>query len=324
MDGSARTPLGYSLGAHHAPPQSDALGLVGDSSRLTHLRAEIVRYAPLPAPVLITGESGTGKELAACALHARSDRARGPFIAMNAAAMSTTLIASELFGHDRGAFTGATTRHAGLFEQAQRGTLFLDEIAELPLDLQAWLLRALETGEVRPLGSERVRRVDVRVIAATNADLEELVRARRFRADLYWRLAVLTVRTPALRDLPDDLKTLSEHFLASFRLDEPRRLGADAIQALALHGWPGNVRELRAVLLRAVAASMGTTLSAADVVAAIGARFDVIGSAHDYNIETALLAADGNLSKAARMLRVPRSTLRDRMRAGAARKSVAH
>ena len=218
---------------------------------------------------------------------------------LNAGALCTSLMASELFGHERGSFTGATSRHHGVFEQAHKGTLFIDEIAELPLDLQAWLLRVLETGEVRALGSERVRHVNVRVITTTNTNLEELVRARRFRADLYWRLAVLTVRTPALRDRPDDLKTLSEHFLASFRLDEARRLGADAIQALALHGWPGNVRELRAVLLRAVASSTGSTLTATDIVRAIDARIDAVASTHDHNLETALLVARGNLSKAA-------------------------
>lgn len=300
------------------------LGMVGQSLPMQALRRQVLRLAPLHAPVLVTGETGTGKELVARALHDASPRAARPFVALNAGALCTSLIASELFGHERGSFTGATNRHLGVFEQAQKGTLFIDEIAELPLDLQAWLLRALETGEVRPLGAERVRHVDVRVVAATNADLEELVRARRFRADLYWRLAVLTVRTPALRERPDDLKPLSEHLLASFRLDGPRQLGADAIQALALHGWPGNVRELRAVLLRAVASSSGTNLAAADIVAAIGARFDAVASGHENVIDAAMQAARGNISKAARLLRVPRSTLRDRVRADAARKSAAH
>ncbi|MEI7511922.1 MAG: sigma-54 dependent transcriptional regulator [Candidatus Uhrbacteria bacterium] len=301
-----------------------ALGMVGRSLPMQSLRRQLLRLAPFQAPVLVTGDTGTGKELAARALHDASPRSSGPFVTLNAGALCASLIASELFGHERGSFTGAAARHHGVFEQAHKGTLFIDEIAELPLDLQAWLLRALEIGEVRPLGSERVRHVDVRVIAATNADLEELVRARRFRADLYWRLAVLTLRTPALRDRPDDLKTLSEHFLASFRLGELRHLGTDAIQALALHGWPGNVRELRAVLLRAVASSTGTTLTAADVVRAIDARIDAVASTNEHNVETAMLAARGNLSKAARLLRLPRSTLRDRMRADAARKSAAH
>ena len=304
--------------------EAPMLGMVGRSVPMQALRRQLLRLAPLPAPVLVTGETGTGKELVARALHDASPRSSGPFVTLNAGALCTSLIASELFGHERGSFTGAANRHLGVFEQAHKGTLFIDEIAELPLDLQAWLLRILETGEVRALGSERVRHVDVRVVAATNADLEELVRARRFRADLYWRLAVLTVRTPALRDRPDDLKTLSEHFLASFQLNEPRHVGTDAIQALALHDWSGNVRELRAVLLRAVASSASTTLTAADIVRATNTRIDVVGSAHEHNIETAMLAARGNLSKAARLLHLPRSTLRDRMRADAARKSAAH
>ncbi|MBZ0120531.1 MAG: sigma 54-interacting transcriptional regulator [Sandaracinaceae bacterium] len=278
------------------------------------VRRNIRAFAALPAPVLVTGETGTGKELVARALHAESRRATGPFVAVNAAALPSTLIASELFGHVRGAFTGATNEHRGLFQQADRGTLFLDEVAELPIDLQAWLLRVLETGDVRPLGAERVRKVDVRVVVATHVDLERAVRERRFRADLYWRLAVLTIVVPSLASRRDDIKPLAEHLLDRLDLEERRTLTSEAIQVLALHPWPGNVRELRAVLMRAVALSPCTRLDAEDMIRAIGMTFRQSADHASDPFAAALVATNGNVSAAARLLGVPRTTLRDRVR----------
>ncbi len=291
--------------------RANELGLVGTSLPMDRLRRDIRRFAPLPAPVLVTGETGTGKELVARALHDASARSRGPYISVNAGAFATSLIASELFGHERGSFTGATARHRGLFEQAHGGSLLVDELAELPLDLQASLLRVLEVGEVRAVGAERTRRVDVRVIAATNVALERAVACGKFRRDLYWRLAVLTIEAPPLRVRTEDITALAAHFLASFELDERRTLGPDAFQALMLHRWPGNIRELRSVLLRAAALSPRTRLSAEDIVAAIGPSLAL--DARPTCAQAALLATRGNQSAAARLLGVPRSTLRDRL-----------
>ncbi|MEK7384388.1 MAG: sigma 54-interacting transcriptional regulator [Elusimicrobiota bacterium] len=299
------------------------LGMVGGSAELRAVRRAVLAFAALPVPVLVTGESGTGKELVARALHDHSPRRARPFVALNAAALPAALIASELFGHERGAFTGATHRHRGVFEQADGGTLFLDEVADLAPDLQAWLLRVLETGEVRPLGGERTRQVDARVIAATHVELEPAVAAGRFRADLYWRLVVLRVHVPPLRERPEDIVPMARHLLAGLPLDEPRRLDDGALQVLILHDWLGNVRELRAVLLRAAARAGTTTLTAADIVNAIGRRL-AMPERPENDVQAALLATGGNVAKAARMLDVPRTTLRDRLRAGSGSGPVTH
>jgi two-component system response regulator HydG len=293
------------------------LGLVGSSDAMRKLRREIRRFARLPAPVLVTGERPARARSSSLGRSTpRAHDVRGPFVAVNAGAIPPTLIASELFGHARGAFTGATHEHRGFFQQAHGGTLFLDEVAELPLDLQAWLLRVLETGEVRALGSERTRRVDVRIVCATHVALDEAVVARRFRADLYWRLAVLPVRVPPLRSRKDDIIDLAAHLLASFELDEPRTLGSEAHQVLQLHHWPGNVRELRTVLLRAAATSARTRLDAEDVVRAIGRAFgQPRGPVGPDPLRAALVATHGNISAAARILGLPRGTFRSRLKA---------
>ena len=296
--------------------------LVGGSDAMQALRRTIWRFAPLPAPVLVTGETGTGKELVARAVHDVSPRSRGPFVAVNAAAIPPTLAASELFGHERGAFTGADRRHVGAFEQADKGTLFLDEFGALPVDLQAWLLRVLETGEVRSLGARTTREVDVRVVTATHVDLEDAVHHRRFRADLYYRIAVLCIEAPPLRDRLEDLRALALHLLRGFRLEIQYELSPQAIQALALHSWPGNVRELRTVLLRAIASADGIVLDAADIVRATGgvlerramrcrSRLDAL------SVAETIEASYGNVTEAARKLGVPRSTLRGFMRSRA-------
>lgn len=296
--------------------------LVGGSDAMQELRRTIRRFAPLPAPVLVTGETGTGKELVARAVHDASPRSRGPFVAVNAAAIPATLAASELFGHERGAFTGADRRHVGAFEQADKGTLLLDEIGELPLDLQAWLLRVLETGEVRSLGARTTREVDVRVVTATHVDLEEAVRHGRFRADLYFRLAVLMIEAPPLRDRLEDLRALALHLLATLATAVKYELSPTALQALALHHWPGNVRELRTVLLRAIASADGTVLDAADIVRATGGSLERRAKRCRSRLDALLVAeaieeSYGNVTEAARRLGVPRSTLRGFMRSQA-------
>jgi transcriptional regulator with GAF, ATPase, and Fis domain len=215
------------------------------------------------ATVLVTGESGTGKELIARAIHESSGRWERAMVKVNCAAMPASLMESELFGHERGAFTGATARREGRFALADGGTIFLDEIGELPLELQAKLLRVLQEGEFEPVGSSRTRKVDVRVIAATNRDLEEEVRAGRFREDLYYRLNVFPVRVPALRERLDDIPLLVEAFLQRLA----KRLGrsfdppcGESLRCLRAHGWPGNVRELQNVVERAAISAVGSRL----------------------------------------------------------------
>jgi transcriptional regulator with GAF, ATPase, and Fis domain len=209
--------------------------------------------APSTATVLILGESGTGKELVARALHDGSTRAMQPFVPINCAALSPALIESELFGHEKGAFTGAESRSQGAFEAADGGTLFLDEVGELPLELQAKLLRVLENGELKRVGSSRPFQVDVRMVAATNRDLLNEARRGRFRMDLYYRLSIVPLALPPLRERRKDIRQLAEHFLGVYT---PRgqtvKFTPAALTRLQLHSWPGNVRELRNVVCRAL------------------------------------------------------------------------
>ncbi len=229
-------------------PSRDTAELVGESVAMRHLQRVVSRLAPSDLTVLIEGETGTGKEVIARALHAASRRAKGPLVVFDCAAVSPSLLASELFGHVKGAFTGAVSAHDGAFRRADGGTLFLDELGELPLDLQPSLLRALEARQVRPVGATDYKKVDVRVVAATNRHLDAEVAAGRFRQDLLFRLAVGRVRVPPLRERPEDIPALAQHFAA--------QLGASLAPALctALQSrpWPGNVRELRNMVERAV------------------------------------------------------------------------
>jgi aliphatic sulfonates family ABC transporter substrate-binding protein len=231
------------------------------------LSALIERIAPSDVPVLISGETGTGKEVVARQVHALSRRAEGPFVAVNAGAFSETLIESELFGHERGAFTGAHANKAGWFEAADGGTLFLDEIGELPLPLQVKLLRVLQEGEVTPVGARRALPVDVRVIAATNVDLRAAIRQKRFREDLFYRLNVTSLRLPPLRDRPADILPLAQHFIAVYerKLDQSGgRLSPSAAQRLVGYRWPGNVRELENAIRHALLVRRGSELTATD------------------------------------------------------------
>jgi DNA-binding NtrC family response regulator len=228
-------------------------GMVSCSPALLKVFRKIEMYGPTDAPVLITGETGTGKELAARAIHASSRRGQKPFIAVNCSALSRELLESELFGHERGAFTGAVSTHKGRFERAHGGTLFLDEIGEMPLMAQAKLLRVLEEGQIERVGGERPVTIDIRLIAATNVPLELAVQSREFRLDLFHRLAVLRVHMPPLSERLEDIPALAEHFLALFNEKygrRVRRFTPEALSVLQNYFWPGNVRELRNVLER--------------------------------------------------------------------------
>ena len=246
--------------------------LVGNTPAMRALFRAIGRLAQAPLSVLITGETGTGKELVARALHRESPRATAPFVALNTAAIPSELLESELFGHEAGAFTGATRRHLGRFEQANGGTLFLDEIGDMPLPLQTRLLRVLAEGEFFRVGGRELIRVDVRVVAATHQDLETLVADGRFRADLLHRLDVVRLRLPPLRERREDIPLLAMRFLAAAarRFDmPPKRLGKPALERLLVHDWPGNVRELENLCWRLAALAPGELVGVADVEAAL-------------------------------------------------------
>ncbi len=273
---SIRVPAqeGAGASAPAAPPPSAATPeLVGETPAMRALFRNIGRLAQVPLAVLITGETGTGKELVARALHRESPRSGKPFIALNTAAIPAELLESELFGHEAGAFTGASKRHIGRFEQADGGILFLDEIGDMPLPLQVRLLRVLAEGEFFRVGGRELIRVDVRVIAATHQVLETLVEDGRFRADLLHRLDVVRLQLPPLRERRDDVPLLAQRFLAlaARRLGAPpKRLDAAAIARLRAHDWPGNVRELENACWRLAALAPDDSIDAADVDALVG------------------------------------------------------
>ncbi|VXC19874.1 fused DNA-binding response regulator in two-component regulatory system with GlnL: response regulator; sigma54 interaction protein [Luteimonas sp. 9C] len=255
-------------------PTGDSDALVGDAPEMRQLFRAIGRLAQAPVSVLVTGETGTGKELVARALHRESPRARKPFVALNTAAIPAELLESELFGHEAGAFTGASRRYIGRFEQADGGTLFLDEIGDMPASLQTRLLRVLAEDEFFRVGGRELIRVDVRVIAATHQDLERLVAEGRFRADLLHRLDVVRLRLPPLRDRRDDVGQLAERFLqaAAEKLDAPpKRLGRAALQRLRDHAWPGNVRELQNLCWRLAALAPADLVTPQDLDGLLGA-----------------------------------------------------
>jgi len=249
-------------------------GILGDALPIRALRETLSRVAPTQATVLVLGENGTGKELAARAIHDGSPRRARPFVTVNCAAIPETLFESELFGHVRGAFTGATEARRGKFSQADGGTLFLDEVGEIPLQLQPKLLRVLESGEVERLGGTGAERVDVRLVAATNRDLAAEVEAGRFRRDLYHRLDVVPVTVPPLRERGSDIPALAAHFLElACRRNRvrPKRLGDAGAAALASHRWPGNVRELRNAMERVAILSPRAEVDAQDLLFLAGA-----------------------------------------------------
>ncbi len=260
-------------------------GLVGSTPAMQEIFRTIGRLSRTELGVLITGETGTGKELIAQALHHHSPRAKGPFVALNTAAIAPELLESELFGHEQGAFTGATRRHAGRFEQADHGTLFLDEIGDMPLSLQTRLLRVLAEGEYYRVGGRELLRSDVRVLAATHQDLRGKVERGEFRADLLHRLDVVRIHLPPLRERLADVPALAQRFLIDAARSlgiNPKRMADEALQVLSGHRWPGNVRELRNLCTRLAAMAPGNDILAADVRHALSASEPAALSANDW------------------------------------------
>lgn len=324
-------------------------GLLGNSLPMQTLRMQIMQFADSPFPVLIEGESGSGKELVAGSFHYTSKRLLHPYLSVNCAAISPLLAESILFGHAKGAFTGATAAHAGYFEDAGEGSLFLDEIGELPIELQAKLLRVLENGEYQRIGETQTRKSRARIVAATNRDLRAEVRTGKFRSDLYHRLSVFAVKVPPLRDLSDDKHLLRDHFIAFYgnQIDQaPFSLDAAAKARWLQYNFPGNVRELRNIVIRLIAKYSGKTLKENELIA----EFDLTESDKQEEsfspnneggmisqaqrhlqrhsnvsldavlktwerayIEAAMKMTHGNLSQAAKLLNVNRTTLYSRM-----------
>jgi transcriptional regulator with GAF, ATPase, and Fis domain len=254
-----------------AGPIPSRFGMIGESAPMRAVFERIERVAPSHVPVLIQGETGTGKELVARALHDGSPRKSKPFLAENCAAVPANLLESELFGHVRGSFTGAIADRAGHFVAADGGTVFLDEIGDMPLPMQSKLLRVLQEGEVRPVGSNKTQKVDVRVVAATNKDLQAMVRAKTFREDLYFRLDVVTIRLPPLRERGKDVRLLARAFAARAEAEVGKGLvlSGEALDALERWTWPGNVRELENVLRRAAVFARGA-VAVSDLPSPIG------------------------------------------------------
>jgi DNA-binding NtrC family response regulator len=312
------------LAARRGAPQ-----IIGEDPGLRQVTIALQRAAGTDTTVVLEGESGTGKELFARALHMLSPRADGPFVAINCAAIPENLLETELFGYEKGAFTGAGARKPGKFELAHRGTLFLDEIGDLPLALQAKILRALEEKRFERVGGTALLQVDVRVVAATNRNLRAAIAARQFREDLYFRLSVFPITIPPLRDRPDDISMLASHFIERFSRDQnkkPLMLAPSAVEELQAYSWPGNVRELQNCIERAVILTEGDTIHARHLslssrqpaLAAEGgpwSRVDlsgtlagatqrIVGEVERRKIEQALKEAAGNRAKAAEALQV--------------------
>ncbi|MFL5349368.1 MAG: sigma 54-interacting transcriptional regulator [Hyalangium sp.] len=314
-------------------PRESFHGIIGKEPSMRQLVERIQQVAPSTVAVAILGESGTGKELVARAVHECSPRAAQPFIPINCAALSPQLIESELFGHEKGAFTGADVKRKGAFEEADGGTLFLDELGELPLELQAKLLRVLENGEAKPVGATRPIHVDVRVVAATNQDLRAQMRAGKFREDLYYRLCGMSLVLPTLRSRPGDVRALAEHFLRVLApLEQTVRFSIAALDKLEQHIWPGNVRELRNVVQRALLLRKGPRIDVgeltfeeaeprepeglADLELPVGVTLEqMLQRVERQLIENALRRFKNNRDRTARVLGMGRSSLYRRLKA---------
>ena len=319
----------------HAPDEK-APGLIGTSPAMQKIYKLVGQVARSEASVLLLGESGTGKELVARAIYANSPLAARPYVAINCAAIPDTLLESELFGHERGAFTGALTQRIGKFERADGGTIFLDEIGDMPLALQAKLLRVLQNGEFQRLGGDQTLRTKVRVIAATNKDLMAMVKEKTFREDLYYRIHVVQIQLPPLRERLEDVFPLAEHFLKRAGKDRGLKFSTASKKALQSWRWPGNVRELENAITRAVVCAAADSIEPGDlppeVVGAVSAREvggetgwwsmvsqvageggDLLAAGEKILIEKALREADGNVKRAAEVLGVTRAALRTRV-----------
>jgi len=298
--------------------------LIGKSPSMQKIYDLIERISDSSSNVLITGESGTGKELAAKAIHYNGVRKEGPFIAVNCAAIPEALLESELFGYKKGAFTDARSDKKGLFFEANEGTLFLDEITEMPLTLQAKLLRAIEDKEVRPLGDTNSYPVDLRIISASNRDVESSIKQGRFREDLYYRLKVIDIEMPPLRERKEDIPLLIQHFITNFSSESKKKMSVvseDALKLLLNYSWPGNVRELENVIQRAITLSRHEVILPEDLPAsivqkadeklfekAIGEKFTLDQLEKEY-IRRVLIETGGNKSKASEILGLDRKTL---------------
>jgi two-component system response regulator AtoC len=303
-------------------------GIVGKSQAMKDVVSILERIAPSNVPILIEGESGTGKDLIARAAHAMSGRAAGPYVALNMSAIPENLAESELFGHEKGAFTGADQARPGFFAEAEGGTLFLDEVGLLPHALQPKLLRVLQDGEYIPVGSRKPRRADVRVVAATNEDLQRSVREGRFREDLWFRLRVVPLRLPPLRERREDVPLLVEHFVRkhALRLSRPPLLpDADAMRALLDHAWPGNIRELEHAIERGLLLARGEAITLQDLPPELSPPADAAagGSEGRYRrardawerkfFEDLLREAGGSVARAAELAGIHRSTLYEKL-----------
>jgi DNA-binding NtrC family response regulator len=302
--------------------------LIGQSQAMRQVYSMIGAVSANRSTVLVTGESGTGKELVARTVHQKGPWADRPFVAINCGAMSETLLDSQLFGHRRGAFTGAIADHNGVFQAANGGTLFLDEISEIPLALQVKFLRAIQEKEVTPLGSSRPLKVDVRLIAASNRNLEEEVKKGTFREDLFYRLSVVPIHLPPLRERREDIPLLIEHFIAVFSQEynvEPRRIAPDALEKIIAYPWPGNIRELQNVIERVFALSQSNAITLADLPNAISGfaeqpinfqellELPTLEAMERALIAAALRKSNGNKNEAARLLAIDRQRLYRKM-----------
>jgi DNA-binding NtrC family response regulator len=309
------------LAARHGGYRQDVI-VEGPSAAWQSLRAQITRVAPSQAPILIQGETGSGKEIVARLLHELSRRSSGPFLAVNCGAVSRELLESELFGYEKGAFTGAAAAKSGLLAAAEGGTLFLDELGEMPPAMQVSLLRFLDRGEYRPVGSTRTLHADVRMVGATNQDLRQLVLAGRFREDLLYRINAVTLLVPPLRERTADLLPLVEHILHSLRVPGAgkRTLAPDALEPLAAYAWPGNVRELRNVIERVVLMNPGTDPITREAMARAlpppGAHLAAedlsrlsLADIERRHIQRVLNACGGNKTQAAKILDIDYKTL---------------
>ncbi|MDH3202459.1 MAG: sigma-54 dependent transcriptional regulator [Myxococcales bacterium] len=299
--------------------------IIGQSAEIRDVLGRIVRIAPTDATVLITGESGTGKELVARAIHANSLRAERPFVSINCAALTETLLESELFGHMRGAFTGAVQTRKGLFEEANGGTFFFDEIAETPPSLQAKLLRAIQEGEIRRLGDNKPINVDARIIAATNQNLRRLIEEKRFREDLYYRLNVARFELPPLRDRKEDIAPIVESFLEKYgqKMGRKASVGPGVLEYLVSYDFPGNIRELENLIEQGVALAPDGQVQLQDIVPSstnggshLGLRSlaDIVQEAERDAIVRALRASEGNKERAAAILGLSPTTLWRKMK----------